>query len=113
MTEQAGVGNPPINTPVNCSVGAVAPTPRIVETTEETNTLIKEPSKESQSSPSNDGSHQMRVEAKDQDPVRTPADKVEGNQNRSDSTNNEGNPLRPKQTLPEKQQQSLAQLQRL
>jgi hypothetical protein len=55
----------------------------------------------------------MRVKAKDQDPVRTPVDEVEGNQERSGSTNNEENPSSPKQTLTEKQQQSLAQLQLL
>jgi hypothetical protein len=58
----------------------VAPTPRVTEIIQETNALIKEPSKEAQSSPSNDGSHQMQAEAKDQNPVRTPADEVEGNQ---------------------------------
>jgi hypothetical protein len=80
MTEQAGGRNPPTNTPINRSISAVTPTPRITEVMEETNTLIKESSKEAQSSPSNDGSHQMQAEAKDQDPVRTPADEVEGNQ---------------------------------
>jgi hypothetical protein len=54
ITEQAGERNPPTNTPINRSIIAVAPTPRIVEIMEETNALIKEPSKEVQSSPSDD-----------------------------------------------------------